>query len=38
MAHHPPAPDHDCLADTTVDRQTVYHLYRNGAWEKVELE
>jgi hypothetical protein len=38
MAHHPPAPDHDCLADTTVDHQTVYHLYRNGAWEKVDLE
>jgi hypothetical protein len=38
MAHHPPAPDHDCLADTTLDHQTVYHLYRNGAWEKVDLE
>jgi len=38
MAHHPPAPDHDCLADTTVDRKTVYHLYRNGAWEKLDLE
>jgi hypothetical protein len=38
MAHRPPAPDHDCLADTTVDRKTVYHLYRNGAWEKLDLE
>jgi len=38
MAHRPPLPDHDCVADTTVDRQTVYHLYRNGAWDKVELE
>ena len=38
MAHRPPLPDHDCLADTTVDRQTVYHLYRNGAWEKVDVE
>jgi len=38
MVHHPPAPDHDCLADTTVDRKTVYHLYRNGAWEKLDLE
>ena len=38
MAHRPPAPDHDCLADSTVDRQTIYHLYRNGAWERVETE
>ncbi|WP_263353112.1 hypothetical protein [Acidicapsa acidisoli] len=38
MAHRPPAPDHDCLADTTVDHKTVYHLYRNGAWEKLDLE
>ena len=38
MAHRPPAPDHDSVADSTVDRQTVYHLYRNGAWEKLDLE
>jgi hypothetical protein len=38
MEHHPPLPDHDCLADSTVDRETVYHLYRNGAWEHVDVE
>jgi hypothetical protein len=38
MAHRPPQPDHDCLADSTLDGRTVYHLYRNGAWEKVALE
>jgi hypothetical protein len=38
MAHRPQPPDHDCLADTTLDRQTIYHLYRNGVWEKVDVE
>jgi hypothetical protein len=38
MAHHPAPPDHDCLADTTVDHRTVYHLYRSGAWERVEFD
>jgi hypothetical protein len=38
MPHRPPPPDHDCLADTTLDRATVYHLYRNGAWETVPIE
>jgi hypothetical protein len=38
MAHRPPAPDHDCLADSILDDKTVYHLYRNGAWGKVPTE
>ena len=38
MAHRPPLPDHDCLAETRIDRLTVYHLYQNGAWEKVDVE
>jgi hypothetical protein len=38
MAHRPLQPDHDCLADSTLDSRTVYHLYRNGAWEKVGVE
>jgi hypothetical protein len=38
MAHHPLPPDHDSLADTTLDRQTVYHLFRNGAWETVDVD
>jgi hypothetical protein len=38
MVHRPPPPDHDCLADTTVDHQTIYHLYRDGAWGKVDVD
>lgn len=38
MVHRPSPPDHDCLADTIVDHKTVYHLYRNGAWEKVDVD
>ena len=38
MAHRPPPPDHDSVADSTVDHKTVYHLYRNGAWEILSVE
>lgn len=38
MAHRPLAPDHDSLADSTLDSKTVYHLYRNGVWETVPTE
>lgn len=38
MAHHPQPPDHDCLADSTIDHKTVFHLYRDGAWETVDVE
>jgi hypothetical protein len=38
MTHRPPPPDHDCVADSIIDHRTVYHLYRNGAWETVEVE
>ena len=38
MVHRPPPPDHDCLADSVIDHSTIYHLYRNGSWEKVEIE
>jgi hypothetical protein len=38
MAHHPPMLDHDCVADTILDRRTVYRFYRNGAWETVDTE
>jgi len=38
MSHRPLPPDHDCLADSTVDQKTVYHLYRDGAWSKVDVE
>jgi hypothetical protein len=32
MHHPPPRLDHDALADTLVDRHTVYHLYLKSAW------
>jgi hypothetical protein len=38
MTHRPPAPDHDALADTTLDHGTVYHLYRDGAWGTIPTE
>jgi hypothetical protein len=38
LAHRPPAPDHDCVAGTEIDRRTIYHLYRDGAWETVPTE
>jgi len=38
MAHRPGAPDHDCVADSVIDHKTIYHLYRKGVWEKVDVE
>jgi hypothetical protein len=38
MLHRPPPPDHDCVADSTVDQKTVYHLYQDGAWRKVDVD
>jgi hypothetical protein len=38
MTHRPPMLDHDCVADTTVDRGTVYHLYRDGGWVRVDVD
>ena len=37
LAHRPSPPDHDCLADTVIDRKTVYHLYQDGSWSNVEI-
>ena len=38
MEHRPPRPDHDALADSVVDRRTVYHFYSKNAWTLVALE
>lgn len=38
MKHRPPMLDHDCVADTILDRKTVYRFYRNSAWETEETE
>ena len=37
IAHRPVAPDHDALADSTLDRRTVYHFYSKGKWTLVDL-
>ena len=29
--------DHDALADSTVDRRTVYHFYAKGAWTLLDM-
>jgi hypothetical protein len=34
----PPLLDHDALADTLVDRHTVYHFYLKSAWIVLEVQ
>jgi hypothetical protein len=36
MAHHPPALDHDALADSVLDQKTVYRFYTHNAWTLVD--
>jgi hypothetical protein len=38
MAHRPPQPDHDAIADTVINGRTVYHIYQGGSWTKVEVQ
>jgi hypothetical protein len=38
MRHPPPRLNHDALADTLVDRQTVYHFYLKSAWIVLEIQ
>jgi hypothetical protein len=38
MRHPPPRIDHDALADTLVDRHTVYHFYLKSAWIVLEMQ
>ena len=38
MHHPPPRLDHDTLADTLVDRHTVYHLYLKSAWTVLAMQ
>src|SRR5208337_163203 len=37
MENRPPRLDHDALADSVVDRRTVYHFYAKSAWTLVEM-
>ena len=36
LHRRPPAPDHDALADSTLERRTVYHFYAHNAWMLLE--
>ena len=38
MSHRPPAPDHDSIADSTLEQKTIYRAYRNGDWQVLETE
>jgi hypothetical protein len=38
MRHPPPRLDHDALADTLIDRHTVYHFYLKSAWIVLEMQ
>jgi hypothetical protein len=37
MKKLPLRPDHDALADVTVDRRTVYRFYAHGAWTQIAV-
>jgi hypothetical protein len=37
MEHRPAAVEHDALADTLIDRRTVYHFYSKGIWTVLEM-
>ena len=36
MEKKPPRPDHDSLADITLDRRTLYRLFKKGSWAVVD--
>lgn len=36
MEHHQPMLDHDALADSFVEKGTVYHYFSKGGWKVVE--
>jgi hypothetical protein len=38
MRHPSPRLDHDALADTLVDRHTIYHFYLKSAWIVLEMQ
>lgn len=37
LSPRPPLLGHDAVADSTIDRRTVYHFYEKGAWTLVDL-
>ena len=37
LSPRPPAIHHDALADSTIERHTVYHLYAHGVWTLLDM-
>ena len=37
LAPRPAPPDHDAVADSVIDRWTIYHLYKDSAWQVLEM-
>jgi hypothetical protein len=37
LPHRPPPPDHDALADSFIDRKTIYHFYAKSAWIVLDM-
>jgi hypothetical protein len=37
LLHRPALVDHDALADSLVDRHTIYHFYLKSAWIVLEM-
>jgi hypothetical protein len=37
MERRPPLLDHDALADSVIDRRTVYHFYSKNAWTLLDM-
>ena len=37
MAHRPAFLDHDALADSLIDRKTIYHFYLKNAWTALQM-
>lgn len=38
MSHPPPRLDHDALADSVIERRTIYRVYANGAWTVIDTQ
>jgi hypothetical protein len=36
MSHPPPRLDHDALADSVIDRRTIYRVFAKGAWMVID--
>ena len=37
LTPRPPRVDHDALADSDIDKKTIYHFYAKGAWSLVDM-